>query len=87
MSRRYETYYPDCMRLRVARTVLGYLSTGQEYYGYRVQVDSRPPRYFDNEDGYNADRAKAYALSLLGDDPAYRSEVMCIAWQNWEQSR
>lgn len=87
MSRRYETYWPDCMRLKVARTVLGRFCNGQEYYGYRVRVDSGKPRYFDNEDGLNGDRAKEYALSLLGDDPAYRGEVMCIRWQNWEQSR
>ena len=86
-SHRYETYYPDTIRLKVARTVLGrFAATGQEYYGYRVQVDTRKPRYFADDDGYNADRAKDYAISLLGNDVAYRSEVMCIHWQNWEQS-
>ena len=84
MNRYDETYYPGSTRLQAARTVLRQLDTGQDCYGYRVQVDSRRPRYFDNEDGYNGNRAKEYLLEAFADDPEYRSEVLCFPWENWE---
>ncbi len=82
----YERVY-EASRLKVGRAVLGHLTTGQEFYGWRVQVDTQKPRYFKSENGYNGDRAKAYVEAAFSGDRTWLGEVRCIRWQNWEDSR